>query len=273
MGISEDFCDAGIPYYRGGDVHSFFIENSRPEYYLPNPVYNRPALKRSHLAQGDVLVTIVGTIGNVAMVTTDSKATCNCKIAILRPNCNEFGAYLATYLSSSYGQRQIQRIVRGSVQMGLVLDDLGKLPVPKFGIKFSDSIALVVNQALSFDNQCKQCIADAETALLRELGFADWRPPTKTVAVRKFSDFISVCRFDAEYFHPDCDSVENLLREYPNGFVPASEMLVEGLVKGGSSQDEKYVELADIGASGEIIGCTSAPFEDLPSRARQRVHM
>jgi len=69
MGISEEFCHSGIPYYRGGDVHSFFIENSCPEYYLSEAVYNRPVLKRSHLTQGDVLVTIVGTIGNCQVLT------------------------------------------------------------------------------------------------------------------------------------------------------------------------------------------------------------
>jgi hypothetical protein len=30
MSISEKFIDVGVPYYRGQDIHSFFIEGANP---------------------------------------------------------------------------------------------------------------------------------------------------------------------------------------------------------------------------------------------------
>ena len=30
MGISDKFIDEGIPYYRGQDIHNFFIEDATP---------------------------------------------------------------------------------------------------------------------------------------------------------------------------------------------------------------------------------------------------
>ena len=44
-----------------------------------------------------------------------------------------------------------------------------------------------------------------------------------------------------------------------------------GLVNESEDTPERYVELADIGVSGEIEGCTNAMFGELPSRARQRM--
>ncbi len=58
MKISESFADAGVPYYRGQDIHYFFIEQSSP-IYINEETYNLPYMKRSHLKKGDVLLSIV----------------------------------------------------------------------------------------------------------------------------------------------------------------------------------------------------------------------
>ena len=53
--------------------------------------------------------------------------------------------------------------------------------------------------------------------------------------------------------------------------ICASEALIEGLCRGCDEDIERYIELADIGSSGTVEGCTEALFADLPSRARQRI--
>lgn len=84
--ISDYFCEDGIPYYRGGDIYNFFIEQAN-SLKIPENIYNWANMKRSHLKKGDVLMSIVGAIiGNLSLVNTDDKATCSCKLAILRPN-------------------------------------------------------------------------------------------------------------------------------------------------------------------------------------------
>jgi hypothetical protein len=84
MSISDKFTDNGIPYYRGQNIHKFFIEQSNP-ICIDEDTYNTSHMKRSHLKKGDVLLSIVGTIGGVSLVSKDDPATCNCKLAILRP--------------------------------------------------------------------------------------------------------------------------------------------------------------------------------------------
>lgn len=85
MSISEKFLLNGIPYYRGQDVKSFFIEDSTP-ICIDEQTFNNTYMKRSHLEYGDILLSIVGTIGSVSLVSTQNKSTCSCKLAILRPN-------------------------------------------------------------------------------------------------------------------------------------------------------------------------------------------
>ena len=88
MSISDDFCNEGVPYYRGQDIYNLFIENSNP-LYISKGAYNKAAMRRSYLKKGDVLMSIVGAIiGNSALVTSDREATCSCKLAILR-SCDE----------------------------------------------------------------------------------------------------------------------------------------------------------------------------------------
>jgi hypothetical protein len=81
MKISDNFSNTGIPYYRGQDIHNFFIEQSSP-ICIDIDTYNLPYMKRSHLRKGDVLLSIVGTIGNVSLVDSEKPTTCNCKLAI-----------------------------------------------------------------------------------------------------------------------------------------------------------------------------------------------
>ena len=66
--ISDEFTSEGIPYYRGQDVvGNFFIEQSAPN-FITDEAFNRPYMTRSHLKRGDVLLSIIGTIGELSLV-------------------------------------------------------------------------------------------------------------------------------------------------------------------------------------------------------------
>lgn len=58
MSISEKFIDSGVPYYRGQDIHSFFIEGANPN-CIDIDTFNLPVMKRSHLKKGDVLLLLL----------------------------------------------------------------------------------------------------------------------------------------------------------------------------------------------------------------------
>ena len=270
LGLSEEFQCKGIPYYRGGDVHGFFIENSLPEWYVDKDVFDRPQMARSHLRKGDVLLTIVGTIGNVAIVSTDAPALCNCKIAILRPKHESDTAVIASFLSCKYGKSQVDRLVRGSVQAGLNLDDFNKLLLPKISTDLTQRLVHAVNEARDKDFSSKSYLHDAEDELEHALGIDAWRPTEDNISVKTFADAMNAGRIDAEYFQLRHDEILARLKSLGK-FEYASEILVAGLEKIVPESMERYIELADVGAQGTIEECTDAEWRDLPSRARQRI--
>ena len=168
MGISNKFIGKGIPYYRGQDIHNFFIEDSNP-ICIDEDTFNVAYMYRSHLKKGDILLSIVGTIGEVSLVSKDNKATCNCKLAILRPHNTEKSAIIAIYLKTKYGFDQIDKFKRGTVQMGYLLEDMNQILIPNF----SDDLEKIINKAIfgikSLTERSNLQFAEAENCLLAEL--------------------------------------------------------------------------------------------------------
>ena len=173
-----------------------------------------PTMQRSHLQKGDVLMSIVGAIiGNVSLVTTDELATCSCKLAIIRPNKNVLRPeYVAMYLASKYGQQQIQRFRRGSGQTGLILEDFDQLLIPNINDTIQKDISEIVNRSYETLRESQQLYDSAEDYLLECLGLKDFKPSSEAVSIKRFSDFASSGRLDAEYYHVKYDDLEEKIK-------------------------------------------------------------
>lgn len=209
--ISDSFTDDGIPYYRGQDANHFFIEQSEPV-HIEEAVYRSANMKRSHLRSGDVLLSIVGTIGGVSLVSTNQPATCSCKLAILRPQTVKSG-YLAAYLHSKYGQYQIQRFTRGAVQMGLILEDLDQIFVSQQSSDFETVIETIVQKSKTTLDESQKLHQEAENILLEHLGLKDWKPSEAGVSVKSFAEsFGTSARLDAEHYQPKYDELTDAIK-------------------------------------------------------------
>lgn len=206
--ISDDFVDDGIPYYRGQDVVGhFFIEQSAPV-HIPQPSFDRPYMMRSHLKKGDVLLSIVGTIGELSLVTQDRPATCSCKLAILRPRAKSISPeYLAVFLRSRYGRGQIERLTRGAIQMSFLLEDMDQAVIPRFSPAFEEAIDKTVRQSHVQLNDAEEKMHTAEQTLLAALNLADWHPPEPLTYTRSSDDVLGAERFDSEFFKPKFDEL------------------------------------------------------------------
>jgi len=247
--ISESFVDEGVPYYRGQDaVGHFFIEQANPN-RITRKAFVQPFMRRSHLKQGDVLLSIVGTVGETSLVQTKQDATCSCKLAILRPNGIK-PAYLATYLSSVVGRSLTERWKRGAVQTGLLLEDMDQLPVPRFSNGFEEKIAAVVNDAYKTQIAAEKAIEEAETTLLHALGLDDWKTPDPLTYVRSSHEVFATGRFDAEFFSPATHAIlDELSRtgdialgdvcEVTTGFPWKSDQFIEN----GGGSGEAFVRI------------------------------
>lgn len=210
--ISDYFQYEGIPYFRGKDINSdFFIENSNPE-RISEAVYNQGFLKRSYFKPGDVILSIVGTVGSLSIIPEIfKKSTGSCKLAILRSKGVE-PEYIASFLLCKYGQSQIEQNTRGAVQTGLLLEDLDQiLFFPSIG-KFRKVIQKIIHQAFLNNRLSKRTYKEAENLLRSELGLKNWKPIYKRSFEKSFFDINESNRMDAEYFQPVFDDLEETIK-------------------------------------------------------------
>ena len=251
MGISDHFIDEGIPYYRGQDAGSFFIENSHP-ICIDKATFNLPVMKRSHLKKGDILLSIVGTIGSLSLVYSDRSATCSCKLAILRPKHAKDAELLATFLMCKYGQEQISRYTRGAVQKGLILEDMDQLVVPAMGEGVIYTIKNTIWKAYQFQEKANKCYDEAQAILMSELGFA-LPQVSSSISVELYSNSLEkVGRLDAEYYQPQYDALFETLSKFncdklggANGLVNITKSIEPGR-ESYSEEGIPFVRVSDV---------------------------
>lgn len=184
--------------------------------------------------------------------------------------------YLATYLNTKYGVWDIKRRARQSInQTNVNPEEVKEIKIPILPMDFQKHI---VNN-LQLANE-KRIVAhnqyiEAETYLLECLGMTDFsaNPDAYNVKTLKES-FLETGRFDAEYYLPKYEDYCRLVQSYANGYESLGDACN---IKDTNYTPEagacyKYIELANIGKSGEITGCDLQDGENLPTRARRMVH-
>lgn len=266
--ISESFVDKGMPYYRGQDVVGhFFIEQANPN-KITREAFDQPLMRRSHLQQGDVLLSIIGTVGETSLVKTKQEATCSCKLAILRPKGID-PAYLATYLSSAIGRSLTERWKRGAVQTGLLLEDMDQIPVPRFSKGFEATVGATVGKAYMALEASQRAIAFAETQLLQALGLEHWQAPEPLSFIRNSSEAFSAGRLDAEFFTP---RVRNMLASLGRDGLTIQDVAPSRKERftPEANGDFHYIEIGGLDADG-TAQAECLPQREAPSRATQYV--
>lgn len=207
MSISSKFVEVGVPYYRGQDIHHFFIEDSNP-ICIDENTYNVSYMQRSHLKKGDILLSIVGTIGEVSLVSKEDMATCNCKLAILRPYDTNKSALIAIYLKTKYGFDQVDKFKRGAVQMGYLLEDMNQIFMPEFTLDLYECVNRAISVVKLLTDKANNKYIDAEKVLLSKIGIEATSLVSGGVSVKSFSDSLGDSgRLDAEYYQPKYDSL------------------------------------------------------------------
>ncbi|MBJ6610479.1 MAG: hypothetical protein JG718_08995 [Candidatus Thiothrix moscowensis] len=243
--IAENFTDEGIPYYRGQDVTGKpFVELSTPK-YIDERSFNEPHMIRSHLKQGDVLLSIVGTIGESSLVTSTQPATCSCKLAILRPK-NIDPNYLAVVLQSDYGKSQIARLTRGAIQMGLLLEDMDQVLIPSFSKDFESGISQIVKLSQIAIETSKTTQQQAEQTLLRILDLENWQPQQALSYERKASDVFAAERLDAEYYYPEKTAALKFLESLPGKTVGKMFVSIRDLWQPDTASKNQQVQNYDL---------------------------
>ena len=164
-------------YIRNKDINNFFIKDDDPA-LLSKEIYD--SLPQFHIQENDLLITVVGTLGKVAIATQkDTKSIFSCKSTIIRTQkINPF--YLLTYLNSDTGTLFSLRGRRGAIQEGLNLTDLKEIQIFIPSEEFQQIIEKTVKKSFLSLEESRTAYQETQILLLSELGACELA--TKTPA-------------------------------------------------------------------------------------------
>ncbi|MBD5503985.1 MAG: hypothetical protein HDR09_09650 [Lachnospiraceae bacterium] len=121
--------------------------------------------KRSRLKKSDVLVSITADLGSIALVPEDiEEAYINQHIAMIRFNNAVQSEFMAWYLKSEYGQKDLLKNKRGGGKLGLGLDDIRNTLVPVVNNEFAERIVRLINYRMTV---CDNVEKEVESVLLQ----------------------------------------------------------------------------------------------------------
>jgi len=184
--------------------------------------------------------------------------------------------YLTAFLNTRYGIWDIKRRARQSInQTNVNPEEVKEIEIPLLGNDFQKSIKDFFDTAHANRVKSLYIYNQAEQILLEELGLKDFEPSNEPVNIKSFQEsFLSTGRLDAEYYQKKYEDFIGLIKSYRNGFELFSSVcnLKDKNFNPDGRQEYKYIELANIGKTGDITGCTVSLGSDLPTRARRIVH-
>lgn len=169
------FATTGVPFIRSEDITSGSVDISETSLFISSASHR--LLRRSALQQGDVLVTIAGTIGKIGYVGESGKeANCNQAVAFVRCRPSEVDAeWLCRLLQSPDYQARFSDFVAGGAIPNVSLRQLGSLEIPKLSLDEQRRVAARLRVRLAEVDAARHAAQAqaADIALLRRRVLAE----------------------------------------------------------------------------------------------------
>lgn len=263
-----NFVDDGIPFLMTKNVRDNYISWDNIKHVDKR---SHEMLYKSHCKKNQVLITMAGEyLGKAAVYDKDFISSSNQAVAKLTLKDDYYPYYVSTFINCKYGQNQINRFRTRTGQPNINLGLIKKLLIPYMSKDFSIKIEAVVLEAQNCLKQADNIYDEAKKILEESLAIDMSSCNASSVTTKNFSEcFDNPSRIDAEYYQPKCydvlkqlktkDTINNLCNIYDKTFTPNGDT------------DYKYIELSNIGRSGDIDGVKIQQGSDLPTRARRLV--
>ena len=115
--------DKGIPLLSAKNINNGSVQLSDTESLISEKDYEK-ITSSSSLKKGDLLLTIVGTIGRVSIFNLDEKVAFQRSVCMIRTNKNLLTKYTFYLIQSSYFQDELLSKAKQSAQSGVYLGDI-----------------------------------------------------------------------------------------------------------------------------------------------------
>ncbi len=157
-GWAQYYSEKGARFIRITDLtrDRIDLKNDSIQYVdLPEKVEG----KRSRLCANDVLVSITADLGSIALIPPNiQEAYINQHIAMIRFINPVQGEFMAWYLKSDYGQKDLLKNKRGGGKLGLGLDDIRDTHVPDIPDDIALSVVADIHSKMSVCDSIEQTV-------------------------------------------------------------------------------------------------------------------
>ncbi len=136
--------------------------------------------------------------------------------------------YLIAYLNTKYGEREIKRRARRSInQTNVNPEEVKEIYIPLLCKKIQNFIKNVFSKAHAYRLKSDDMINSAKTLLLETIGLKKFTPNAKAICVKNFKNsYHQTGRLDAEYYQPKYVEEDNLIEQYPLGFKFFKDLVI-----------------------------------------------
>ena len=169
-GWAKYYSENGALFVRIGNLTHSGIDIDFSDIQHITPPDNAEGI-RTRLQPNDVLVSITADLGSIGFVSKKGEeAYINQHIALVRFQNPVQGRFMAWYLRSEYGQKDLLKNKRGGGKLGLGLDDIRDTPVPIVDDITATEIVDKVEEQLSVCDSIEKTVdtALAQTDAMRQ---------------------------------------------------------------------------------------------------------
>lgn len=216
ISIEMNTDSVGYPIYRMNEIHDMLCDLDVDKCAdITQAEYDRFALKdRDVLFNRTNSFEWVGRTG-IYYQNDNIQRTFASYLVRLNPKDSILPEYLCAYLNCKYGEWDVKRRARQSInQTNVNPEEVKEIEIPILDIDLQQKIQCCFTQANSLRILSQKTYSEAELILHNELGINSIAVTDVNVSQKRFSDFINSGRLDAEYYQPKYDGLFSRLSEF-----------------------------------------------------------
>lgn len=256
----------GVPYLNVENIRDGYIDFEEVKRIDDNV---NEILKKSQVREGQVLLTMAGTIGNAAVAyKLPGKVNSNQATAkiTLKPGVSPF--FITAFLNSYFGRKQTEWEIVTSVQPNIFLWQIENIRVPLVSKELEHEIEAIYREALDKLGSSKSFYSQAENLLIKKLGLKGFKPNYELSYRASLSKAFGVHRVDAEYFQPKYEALIDSIKQFQLAKLGQLARRTVTKLKPEDDVQYKYIEINDVEPGIGEINYTERLGKELPPNAR-----
>jgi restriction endonuclease S subunit len=269
--IKFDYTSEGIPFIRVTEIKDFTINRS-DLVYLPEG-FDKYEQQIATIHAGWIVISKSGTTFGSIGIVPENMTTCKISRDVLgiKSKINMSSEYMATFLTSKYGQLQIKRCRSLQAQPHLEIKKVKEILIPILPKSIQNNITETIKSSQKKRQEAEEKYSKVENQLLELLGVNIYNNKKEKRFKINFSELENGLGWNAENHLPEYSQIleelkkKNMsLEEFGKNITISKRKVCPELEP---TRFFNYIELSNISSFGFIDGFSTFTGHEAPSRA------